>query len=572
MTAVAGRVARLPGTTAFRPHPIGRTRSGTRRLVPGEGAVFFAGSLTLYLAFAALLVFGLDSIEGDAWSRVGNAFYMLYSRDPHLAAIGFVWNPLPSIALVPLLPFKELWPPLVEQGFAANIVSALCMAGAVYQVRSILREHGVARPATLILTLLFALHPMILLYAANGMSEAMFLFFGLTAVRHLTNWVKRREASTLVHAGLALALLYLTRYESIAIAGAAVLLVLVFSYLDARRGDRDARTTALADAVILAGPFVAAAGLWALASWVIVGNPFESFTSVYGFASQLEIGAAEIQASTGQGTAAAPGYVVQQVMGIAPALAVVGAGLVIALVRRKPEALVPIVLLGASLAFSIWAFMSGRSWGNIRYYIVVVPLVTLAAGALLARLNRRHAMASVRWPANFLITGVILALVALGLPAGLSAMHDQRVGRGTSDKVRLLVGSDSMQSEAVVSWQRQHEAARALDRHLDGLALPSGSVLIDVAFGFPVVLQSRQPDIFVITPDRDFPAVLADPAVFGVGYVVVTPPLGYGQVDAIERAYPGMYATGAGIADFVQQFGSGGDLGSWRLYQVRPRP
>ena len=36
-------------------------------------------------------------VPGDALSRVANGYYTLFSRDPHLAAVGFVWNPLPSL-------------------------------------------------------------------------------------------------------------------------------------------------------------------------------------------------------------------------------------------------------------------------------------------------------------------------------------------------------------------------------------------------------------------------------------------------------------------------------------------
>ena len=104
---------------------------------PGTGSlVAFWLPLALYLAVAWLLVLTDGYIVGDAWSRVGNASYVLFSRDPHLAAIGFVWNPLPSLAMLPLLPLKAIWPPLVSAGFAANIVSALFMAGAVRVVSS----------------------------------------------------------------------------------------------------------------------------------------------------------------------------------------------------------------------------------------------------------------------------------------------------------------------------------------------------------------------------------------------------------------------------------------------------
>src|SRR3982074_579514 len=94
----------------------------------------FGFALAGSLAAATYLVFGVHVVIGDALSRVANAQYVLFSRDPHLAAIGFVWNPLPSLVELIVLPFRSLWPVLAQVGFAANLMSALFMAGAVYQL------------------------------------------------------------------------------------------------------------------------------------------------------------------------------------------------------------------------------------------------------------------------------------------------------------------------------------------------------------------------------------------------------------------------------------------------------
>lgn len=63
-----------------------------------------------YVIVGALIVFGTGSVPIDTWARVRNAFYALYSRDPHLGAIGVVLSPIPTLAI---LPFKSLWPALV---------------------------------------------------------------------------------------------------------------------------------------------------------------------------------------------------------------------------------------------------------------------------------------------------------------------------------------------------------------------------------------------------------------------------------------------------------------------------
>ena len=60
-----------------------------------EGAAVASIAFVVYLVVAAILAIGLNFVVGDAWSRITNAYYVLFSRDPHLAAIGFVGNPLP---------------------------------------------------------------------------------------------------------------------------------------------------------------------------------------------------------------------------------------------------------------------------------------------------------------------------------------------------------------------------------------------------------------------------------------------------------------------------------------------
>jgi hypothetical protein len=90
-----------------------------------------------------------------------------------------------------------------------------------------------------------------------------------------------------------------------------------------------------------------------------------------------------------------------------------------------------------------------------------------------------------------------------------------------------------------------------------------------VFLGFPIVLHAADPRQFVITPDRDFPAVLADPQTFGVEYIVVPPPgVGLGDLDAVTREYAGFYTDGAGIATLVHEFDSESPNLRWRVFRV----
>ena len=72
----------------------------------------------------------------------------------------------------------------------------------------------------------------------------------------------------------------------------------------------------------------------------------------------------------------------------------------------------------------------------------------------------------------------------------------------------------------------------------------------------------------MITNDRDFQRVLADPLTFGAHYLFVPQPVGVGLTDALNEEYPTLYAHGAGFAKFVHQFNADGICATYRLYRV----
>jgi Dolichyl-phosphate-mannose-protein mannosyltransferase len=513
----------------------------------GEGFFIFALCAALYLALAVVMVLQMNLIVSDAWSRVGNAYYVLYSRDPHLAAIGFVWNPLPSLLLLPLLLAQPLWPPLVEQGFAGNIVSVVAMAGATYQLHGILLDWGLARMPRLLAVALFALHPMIVHYGANGDTEALFLLLLLLATRHFSRWLANGQLAALVVAGLVTGVAYWVRYEAAVAAAGFLAVAAVVSY----RKERDKRLrlkTAIADALVAGVPFFAAFTLWGVASWLIVGNPFEQFQSVYGTTAQLETGAVFHDT-----TATRHEVLFAQWFGLQPLIVPILAGsLLIAVIRRDARWMAPVAVFGMVLAFAGWAWITGRTAGWIRYQIAIVPLASLLAALFVAdtwpAVERARASLS-RAPARLglgliaLAGAALPAMLALSLgvaiPATIAAHEDPVAGRGGREQLDGLPG---------------YLLGQEVAEYLDPLNLPQGSVLVDVFLGFPIVLSSDNPRQFVITSDRDFAQVLADPTTFGVTHVLVPPSGGLATLDALNRQWPGVYENGAGLGALVREF------------------
>ena len=98
----------------------------------------------------------------------------------------------------PILAFKDLWPALATHDVAAGLVSAIASAAAVYQVGAALREWGVGRAPSLILLLGFGLNPMIVYYAGNGMSDALYVFTLVATTRYLLRWLRQDDLRSLV--------------------------------------------------------------------------------------------------------------------------------------------------------------------------------------------------------------------------------------------------------------------------------------------------------------------------------------------------------------------------------------
>jgi hypothetical protein len=526
----------------------------TRRLT--ETRVVFAVAFAAYVGVALVLALHYRVIVGDALARVANASFMVQGRDPHAAAVGFVWNPLPSIVAIPLVLLRPLIPAMTTLGLAGAIVSAAFMAGAVANVVGFARELGASRPTRLVVAGLFAVHPLTVFYAGNGMSEAPFICLLLWSARTLARWARTDDARDLLVGGIALGLAYLTRYEAIAALAAGAAVVGVVTWRRTERARRRARTTT--DVTLLLVPGVLAVGGWSLASWVIVGHPVEQLSSQYGNATQVASLSAAGTALSAGGRLAMFG---EQAVGFFPLfLAAVAALLVGSVLRRDARAMAAAAIVTAPLALQALLIAGGMTVPWSRYAILVVPAGAVAVVGLVALIGPSR-----RPVTGWIGAAVAVAIAAPALPGSVRTLTDDRLA---SDHRRLVAAVRDGWSG--VDRADQFDTQRAVAARLDRMGLPEGSVLLDVSNGFGIVLASRRPSQFVITPDRDFEQALADPHTFGVRYLLTPDPTAANQYDALSAAYPNLYATGGGVSTEVAEFPGDGDRPSWRLLRTNP--
>jgi 4-amino-4-deoxy-L-arabinose transferase-like glycosyltransferase len=128
--------------------------------------------------------------------------------------------------------------------------SAAFTAGCAVLIRLIADDRGAGARWGWVAVACFALNPMVVIYAGTGMSESAMLFCILWAVRYLLRWLDSPRVFDLASVGLALAVGYLVRYESLIAGAGAAALVAGTTFLRTARGERFA-ATALSVMVVL---------------------------------------------------------------------------------------------------------------------------------------------------------------------------------------------------------------------------------------------------------------------------------------------------------------------------------
>lgn len=517
---------------------------------------FFAG----YLAVGTALI-SSGVVFPDAVSRTANAYYVLFSRFPHLPAVGFVWNPLPSLVQLPLISIKAVAPGLVTHGVAALIQSAGCMAATMVVIGSCLRKLRVGRLPRAILVALCGLQPMTLLYAGSGLSEPMLLLFLTLAASALISWVRSDHVGSLVGAGVALGGAYLTRYEAVAPGIAVLVGVGVIAGCRASGTARDRLRAAVLDAVIVAAPQAFVLLVWAASARILVGQWFPTFGSAYGNSAQVNGVASAITAATGSGFIDTIWYTVRQIGVLAPAcLPLVALAVILAGLRRDVAALVPMAVFGSVLGFFAVVLLAGSSFGWLRFQIAAIPLTVLSAGVLLSR--RRSRRAAENGPGRGWIA-VVLVAVAAAVPIQSLALTTPGWNLAREEAPLLAAAVRPGVPGAAPQLLDPYRTDRQISADIDRMELPAGSVLTDSAYSFSVVTSSARPRTFVITSDLDFTAAVRDPRAAHIQYMLVR---SEAKADAVQAAWPGLFENGSGIGTLVRNWD--GAFGRWRLYRV----
>jgi hypothetical protein len=377
-------------------------------------------------------------------------------------------------------------------------------------------------------------------------------------------------------AGVALAVVYLCRNEgAFAAAAAACGVALAAWHSGSGSVWRDRLVGVLADVLIFVAPFVFVFVGWAAVSWLIVGHPFEYITSQYGNSSQLaSSGITQVYNGSQRANLA-----ILALLSMAPLAPIVLPAALWRMRRRKDLSLLaPVTLFGGVLAFTFVATVLGQTFGWYRIYITAIPLSIICLGVALnpGRGGGRRSPAgqpgrpavSRRRSAVLAVSAVVVAVLVVLPSYGTTAwaIATPSIGREDHQHLGWVFNSKSNEQDRYKLPQ-----VRAISNYLDDLHVPSGSILVDTFVPcVPYIYVTVQhPKIFVITNDRDFQPVLADPVTFKVKYLLVDDSAtADGALDALNRAYPTLFTDGAGISTLAHEWAARGNCPRLRLYRV----
>jgi hypothetical protein len=408
-------------------------------------------------------------------------------------------------------------------------------------------------------------NPMVVLYAATGMTEAMFLLFFIGVAYFFVRWMRSQRPSMLAGMALMTAGAFGVRYEALALAaGGALALAVVWR----TRGDRSP-SGLIADLLLYLTPVAYAVLVWIGLSYTIVGDglyflrgEYSAATLSASFAQAADDRAVQILREVRQSPVTTLLYVLERLERVFPAFApvVVVAG-VFAIARRRWGILGLVSLACSVAAFHAVLLYGGSALHFLRYYLDGIAGSFIVAPAIVDAVRPRlRAATLVLIASGFALSGAIQVV----------SMADLDVGREEYDFVKGAlngVGVRAFDPDVPAPNYRTYADERAVTRYLDERA-PNGLVLLDTVYGAPIVLFSGHPERFVTTSDRDFLFML-ERADERISYVLIPAPSVKSGLDRINRRYPDLYYGGSEWLTLDKDWG--GQTG-WRLYRVTAGP
>lgn len=519
----------------------GEALSNKRKRIDLEFWLAGLFSLVIFGAVIYLLVFHLQVFLTDSMARTRSAWQVFLSNEPKLENVGFVWAPLPTLLQVPLVWIAALR----YKGISGNIVTALCGAGSVQVLLLFLRQTRLPVVPRWLLLLVYIFNPMILFYAANGMSEMVLILFVLLTAYFYLRWNQTKRWKYLSACGMATSMAFLARYDASFMAVVITLFIGIGGFVLKRRNLAYAESLLLLYAV----PVAYITGLWVFLNWIIMGDPLYFMRSDYSNAGQIGYQLAMLPELIPLKYNALATLTIgfRETFILFPVSILATVWLAVKAVFRKAWVWLGILAIAWSLTlFSVFNLFMGQSALFIRYFIAAIPMgMVIIVGVLM--------LYPPRWQSPLAILLVLMTAVSGVFTA--EAMRSHKEWGQWNDKVVEAVLTDT----PLNSWKEEQTLAQYVKEKTTGF------VLMDDFQGYRVIFFTGEPWRFITPADSIFKQYLKYPFQ-NVSYLLTSSTALEGELNQVNNAYPYLFEKGGGWVKLVYQDST------WKLFRVIDKP
>ena len=348
-------------------------------------------SVIAYLTFLIYLANGLGLAYNDARSHLDIGRRVVEGLKPGLAQLGSVWLPLPHALMIPTIWNYFMW----HSGLAGALISMISFVGTGLVIYQFLKQLGVGLLGRLIGVLVFVANINILYLQSTAMTELLLIFTMTAGTYELVMWHKEEKILSLIKAAFWIMMASLVRYDGWFLLFFAAILIIF--HTARKRGYKVAEGTFIFFATLAAfGVF-----LWFLWNQLIFKDALYFIFGPYSArAQQLQLEQAGVLATKGNILLSVKVYLYALLYNTGAFTAVLGAlGMIVFWLNKKINSSVRIAstALLAPFLFNIIALylghsvlfiqgISGNTWFNVRYGVMMLPSIAIFVGYLVHKL------------------------------------------------------------------------------------------------------------------------------------------------------------------------------------------
>lgn len=356
--------------------------------------LWLVGAVSIVSVWAFVFYYhnGLGLSYNDARSHLDIGRRVVEGLKPGIAQLGSVWLPLPHALMIPTIWNDFMW----HSGLSGALISMLSYVATCVLIYLYLKKLGVGIFGRVVAVGIFASNLNVLYLQSTAMTELLLIALMTAGSYYLLNYFQENKIVDLVKAAFWIMLSTLARYDGWLLLAVSALLIVIRTYF--------AKGYKKTEGVLLMFGTLAGFGvvLWFLWNQLIFKDFLYFALGPYSArAQQKQLEDAGVLITKGNILFSVKTYTYALVynMGLAPVvLGLIGAIVAYWDKRLSRQAKLATVALFSSLIFNILALylghsvlfvqgISGDTWFNARYGIMLMPTVAIFTGLLIDRVK-----------------------------------------------------------------------------------------------------------------------------------------------------------------------------------------